>query len=251
MVRLSGTLDLGDERERERRQQPIRFDARRENGSVNRRTNNLNLPIPNGRSNEVAISGRIQEADFTRGVQHFPNEHGNGVGRDRGFPIEKTTQVKNQERLRPKLLSTIPRIIKQESIEMGPLLSESISQPSMLLQSSRLSRQNNHMRLNTTRTDGAMGSQAVMNRRILRTHPESRLAPQYNDDLIDDEEGGIVCCEDSFRHEGTKNICTIFIWAALVFFIMNRFFLHMSMYLHRGEETKEVGFVGDNVTLPG
>mmetsp|Transcript_18261 Transcript_18261/g.29941 ORF Transcript_18261/g.29941 Transcript_18261/m.29941 type:complete len:250 (+) Transcript_18261:117-866(+) len=249
MVRLSGTLDLGVDKERERRQQrtnnshsiislrdrgDVRFDARRENnGSVNRRINNLNLPIPNGRSNEVVISGRLQEANFIRGVQHLPNEHGSGVGRDRGFPIVKTTQVKNQERLRPKLLSTIPRIIKQESIEMENLLSDSIS--------------------NTIRTDSTLGSQVVTNRRDLHTHPELRLSPprQYNDVLIDDEEGDIVCCEDSFRHEGTKNICTIFIWAALVFFIMNRFFLHMSMYLHRGEETKEGGVVGDNVTLPG
>ena len=108
---------------------------------------------------------------------------------------------------------------------------------------------------NTIRTDSNMASQVVVNRRNLHTQPESRVAlpRQYNDVFIDDEENDIVCCDDGFWHEGTKNICTIFIWAAVVFFIMNRFFLHMSMYLHRGEETikEEVGALGGNVTLPG
>jgi len=102
-----------------------------------------------------------------------------------------------------------------------------------------------------------MGSQVINHRNshysnATPTHRESRLAqpPQYNYVHIDDEEGDIVCCDDCFRHEGTKNICTIVIWAAFVFFIMNRFFLHMSIYLHKGEETK-VAVGGDNFTSPG
>ena len=246
MVRLSGALDIGVDEERERRQRlpptnDISFDARRENGSVNRRLNNFNLPIPNSRRSNDALSWRTQEANSTRGVQHLTNEHDNSGGRrDRGFPIEKTTQVQNQERLRPKLLTAIPRIVKQESIEMEPLLSDS--------QSSRKGN-NNHLHSHTIRTD------SVVNRRNLHTQRESKVAVprQYNDVFIDGEEDDIVCCDDGCWHEGTKNICTIFIWAAVVFFIMNRFFLHMSMYLHQGEESikEEVGIAGGNVTLPG
>ena len=253
MVRLSGALDIGVDEERERRHShnrisshirgsgDISFDARRENGSVNRRLNNFNLPIPNSRRSNDALSWRTQEANSTRGVQHLTNEHDNSGGRrDRGFPIEKTTQVQNQERLRPKLLTAIPRIVKQESIEMEPLLSDS--------QSSRKGN-NNHLHSHTIRTD------SVVNRRNLHTQRESKVAVprQYNDVFIDGEEDDIVCCDDGCWHEGTKNICTIFIWAAVVFFIMNRFFLHMSMYLHQGEESikEEVGIAGGNVTLPG
>lgn len=260
MVRLSGALDIGVDEERERRQRlpptnDISFDARRENGSVNRRLNNFNLPIPNSRRSNDALSWRTQEANSTRGVQHLTNEHDNSGGRrDRGFPIEKTTQVKNQERLRPKLLTAIPRIVKQESIEMEPLLSDSIPQPSTL--SPKRKDNKNHLHSNKIRTDSnIMASQAVVNRRNLHTQRESKVAVprQYNDVFIDGEEDDIVCCDDGCWHEGTKNICTIFIWAAVVFFIMNRFFLHMSMYLHQGEESikEEVGIAGGNVTLPG
>ena len=258
MVRLSGVLDRGVDVERERRLQlpPTNnrqgrwnsFDASRESGSGSGRRTNTNRPIPNNRNNH-AISGKKQQSNFARGLKHNPIEHANGVGRDRRVPVS-TSQVRNQERLRPKLLSTIPRIIKQESIEMEPLLlSDSVSKSSILPLSSR--KDSNRIDANTIRTDITMGTQ-VINHRNSTSHRESRHAPprQYNDVHIDDDEGDIVCCEDSFRHEGTKNICTIFIWAALIFFIVNRFFLHMSMYLHRGEETKVV-VVGNNFTSPG
>mmetsp|Transcript_14792 Transcript_14792/g.22835 ORF Transcript_14792/g.22835 Transcript_14792/m.22835 type:complete len:258 (+) Transcript_14792:64-837(+) len=251
MVRLSGALDAGAEVERERRKLPPtnqgrginRADASRKSGTGTRIHNNNNifnlLPSSNNRSDE-ALSERIPQSNFVRGVQHHPTvEHDKGGGRNkRRLPVKITTQVQNQERLRPKLLSSIPRIIKQESIEMEPLLSGSVSPPpSTLPTSSR--KDNNRIHANTS-------SAQVMHH---RNHRESKLAPprQYTNVLMDtDEEDDIVCCEDSFRHEGTKNICTIFIWAALVFFIMNRFFLHMSMYLQRGEETKEVFVVRDN-----
>lgn len=258
MVRVSGALDLGVEVERgERRRLPPtnqgrgrnRADASRTIGNGTRINNNTFNPTTLNNRSDGVISGRIPASDFARGVQHNPTiEHGNGAGRtNRRFPVKLTTQVQNQQRLRPKLLSTIPTIIKQESIEMEPLLSGSIL-PSPSTLSTSLRNDNNRIRANTS-------AQVMHHRNPIPKHQESKIATphQYNNDFMhDDEDDDIVCCEDSFRHEGTKNICTIFIWAALVFFIMNRFFLHMSMYLHRGEETKEVFVVRDNnFTLSG
>jgi hypothetical protein len=47
----------------------------------------------------------------------------------------------------------------------------------------------------------------------------------------DDEEEDIVCCDGGHCREGTKNVCTIAIWAIIVFFVINRFFVHMAMHL--------------------
>ncbi|KAL7552701.1 hypothetical protein ACHAWF_015938 [Thalassiosira exigua] len=50
----------------------------------------------------------------------------------------------------------------------------------------------------------------------------------------EDDENDIVCCEGGHYREGTKNLCTIALWATIVFFIVNRFFVHMAMHLGRG-----------------
>lgn len=252
MVRLSGALDLGVEVERGERRRILptnqgrginRADASRASGTrIN--INTFNPPTLNNRSDEV-LSGRIPESNFKREVQHHSNiEHDNGIGSsNRRYPVKLTTQVQNQQRLRPKLLSTIPRVIKQESIEMEPLLSGSATPPPSTLPPTSRKDNNNRIHANTS------SAHVMHHRNPVSKRKELHIAPprQYNNTFMDDEEeDDIVCCEDSFRHEGTKNICTIFIWAALVFFIMNRFFLHMSMYLHRGEERKEVLVVRDS-----
>ena len=49
----------------------------------------------------------------------------------------------------------------------------------------------------------------------------------------ENEEEDIVCCDGGHCREGTKNLCTIAIWAIIVFFVINRFFVHMAMHLHK------------------
>ena len=66
---------------------------------------------------------------------------------------------------------------------------------------------------------------------------------------VHDEDEDIVCC-DCFDgggqcHEGTKNLCTIALWALIVFAIMNRFFVHMAMHLHHKPESVNVKVVDD------
>lgn len=53
----------------------------------------------------------------------------------------------------------------------------------------------------------------------------------------DDEDEDIVCCDSGGVHwrEGTKNLCTIALWAMLFFVIVNRFFVHMAMHLHKND----------------
>mmetsp|Transcript_5817 Transcript_5817/g.12790 ORF Transcript_5817/g.12790 Transcript_5817/m.12790 type:complete len:296 (+) Transcript_5817:162-1049(+) len=65
----------------------------------------------------------------------------------------------------------------------------------------------------------------------------------------DGDEEEIVCCDGSHCHEGTKNLCTISLWAFIVFVIVNRFFVHMAMHLHKNENmTPEyIGVTGSEV----
>lgn len=48
----------------------------------------------------------------------------------------------------------------------------------------------------------------------------------------DDEDNTIVCCEEVQIREGTKNLCTIAMWAVVILFIINHFFAHMASYMH-------------------
>lgn len=247
MVRVSGFLDQGVDVERTTNNRQGRG-----NNYDGRQSNNFQRPIPTNRSPEKISSGRIQHSNLSRGVQN-PIEDARGRGR--GAPVnndlQPSLQVRNQERLRPKLLSMIPTLIKQESIEMEPLLSsDSASQPSILTLNSRR-KDDNRLEANTIRTNRTTGTLLINHRNLHYSNPTTLIPPrQYTNVHIDDEEGDIVCCDDCFRHEGTKNLCTIVIWAALVFFIMNRLLHHMSIYLHYGEETKVVVW-GGNFTSPG
>lgn len=257
MVRLSGFLD--DERDRRRRISPTNNIRQGNGNSVGVRSGrgtgpagriHDNLTTTSNRNDETA-SGRMQLSDLSSRGAQMSGAHsyrGRDGGRQHVSSTSQPTQQlssarRNQERLRPKLLKAIPTVIKQESIEMEPLLSESIPRPSNNFPQSESTTISKHTTM--------MGTQFV-NHRGSTTHRDKgySLPHQYNDFHLDDEEGDIVCCDDCFRHEGTKNICTIFIWAAFIFFIMNRFFLHMSNYLHREGETKVV-VVGDNFTVSG
>lgn len=59
--------------------------------------------------------------------------------------------------------------------------------------------------------------------------------PLYTQTTID-EEDDIVCCDctstDGHWREGTKNICTISLWALIAFAILNRLFVHMNLSMH-------------------
>jgi hypothetical protein len=60
----------------------------------------------------------------------------------------------------------------------------------------------------------------------------------------DDDEEDIVCCDgNNHCREGTKNICTIAVWALIVFFVINRFFVHMAMHLHKPQDARASGSV--------
>mmetsp|Transcript_35339 Transcript_35339/g.60020 ORF Transcript_35339/g.60020 Transcript_35339/m.60020 type:complete len:234 (-) Transcript_35339:377-1078(-) len=52
---------------------------------------------------------------------------------------------------------------------------------------------------------------------------------------IDDEEDDIECCDGRCCHEGAKNLCTISIWALIVFALVNRFFVHMATHANKNE----------------
>ena len=243
MVRLSGFLDQDDER---RRRPPSNYTQR--HGDNNRGMNNVRqihnsiLPVTNNDIGDV-ISGRMQYADVTREAQKLPTST-----RARGKNVnvnsnntQQTKQNRNQERLRPKLLKAIPSFIKEESIEMEPLIP--VSQSSTIRNNSRKDKR--------SRIDTATKLRDDVHFINHRGQEWGNSTPrQYKNLHIDDEEDDIVCCDDCFRHEGTKNLCTISIWAALVFFIMNRFFVHMSIYLHRGEANKVI-IVGENFTSSG
>jgi hypothetical protein len=65
-----------------------------------------------------------------------------------------------------------------------------------------------------------------------------KLTNEEESDTEEEEEDYITCCDFSnsrqpLCNEGTKNICTLTIWAVIIFAICNRFLMHMSLFLHR------------------
>jgi hypothetical protein len=78
-----------------------------------------------------------------------------------------------------------------------------------------------------------------------RNHIQHREVPsqRYHSLSIqsENEEEDIVCCDGGHCREGTKNLCTIAIWAIIVFFVINRFFVHMAMHLHKTQNISPGG----------
>jgi len=70
--------------------------------------------------------------------------------------------------------------------------------------------------------------------------------PLYTQTTID-EEDDIVCCDctstDGHWREGTKNICTISLWALIAFAILNRLFVHMNLSMHHKVTSNAQGSV--------
>jgi len=178
MVRVSGFLDQGVDVERERRRRlPTPTNNRVRDNNYSAGNSNFHQQQQPIRSHEET-SAVINHSKFTRDEQQY-----SGRGETFSNNLQKSSQVRNQERLRPTILSITPRIVKQESIEMEPLLSNSVSQPSILPLSSR---KDGNRIANTMRTDITMGAQ-VKNHRNLHssnptTHRESQLAQplRYN-----------------------------------------------------------------------
>jgi hypothetical protein len=65
---------------------------------------------------------------------------------------------------------------------------------------------------------------------------------QEHDEFDNDEEDYCNCCNlhstsssssQPLCNEGTKNLCTLAIWAIIILVIVNRFLVHMSIFLHR------------------
>ena len=188
---------------------------------------------------------RTTNSNFARRVQQYPNiNHATSVGRDRDDAVNNNFQGSLQIRNNHQefnIINATPRM-QQESLEMEPLISECGSHS--YIRPLKSGAYENRRKANAIRKDATqVVTHNSLQYRIPNTHQESSLAPSFrqdNDVDIDDEEGDIVCCDDCYQHESTKNICTLIIWATLVFFIMNRFFVHMSKYLHQEEDSKIV-----------
>eukprot|EP00804_Cyclotella_cryptica_P008426 CCRYP_003936-RA/>CCRYP_003936-RA protein AED:0.39 eAED:0.39 QI:152/1/1/1/0/0.5/2/64/252 len=74
----------------------------------------------------------------------------------------------------------------------------------------------------------------------------NQTTPHLEQELDEDEEEDYVCCDlhsnsrEPLCNEGTKNLCTLAIWAVIIFAICNRFLMHMSSFLHGSGSTKDV-----------
>ena len=73
--------------------------------------------------------------------------------------------------------------------------------------------------------------------------------PMNTTQISIDEEDDYVCCDPNGGHwrEGTKNICTISLWALIVFAIFNRLFVHMNMAMHHNKSSPRGSVVPKDV----
>lgn len=229
MVRVSGFLDEGT-------------DVRRSVSS---------------RGRHEATSRTVGNSLTTRRLQHYhPAEHASDrVHRGLVDNDERISRRPQPQHFGTNNSTSSQQIKHQSTVEMRPLLCESESNSSILAPvTSQTTYDSGEELPNNTAT--SFGTQAINHRNThysnLTTHqvpgPTRLLAPYYHTQVSDDEEGDIVCCDDCYQHEGTKNICTIFIWAMAVFFVTNRFFVHMSNYLRQdGDEvTDRIVTAGSN-----
>lgn len=205
------------------------------------------------RRSVASSRGRHENSLATRRLQrNYPAEHVSdqrvhrGVVDNDNFRQERRSRRQQPQHFSTSISSTSSKQMKHQSIvEMKPLLSESESNSPILAP----------VTSQRTYDDGESSSgttQAIYHHNSHYSNPTphqvpgpTRLSTQhYHTQVSDDEEGDIVCCDDCYQHEGTKNICTIFIWAIAVFFVTNRFFVHMSNYLRQdGDEVTTDRFV--------
>lgn len=233
MVRVSGFLDEGT-------------DVRRSVASY--------------RGRHEAASGTVGNNLATRRLQHYhPAEPSDRVHRG-VVDNDNFRQERRSRRPQPQHFGTSStssqQMKHQSAVEMKPLLSESESKSSILAPVTSQTTYNDG-ELSSNNTETSSGTQAMNHRNLHYSNPTAHqvpggptrlLTPHYHTQVSDDEEGDIVCCDDCYQHEGTKNICTIFIWAIAVFFVTNRFFVHMSNYIRQGDEvtTDRIVNVGSN-----
>lgn len=218
MVRVSGFLDEGT-------------DVRRS--------------VASSRGRHEATSRTVGNSLTTRRLHHYhPAEHASdrvlrGLADNDNFRQERRSMRQLQQQHFGTNSTSSQQMKHQSSVEMRSLLSESESNSSKKLS------------LVTSQTTYDDGEELPNNTVTCNLHysnpanqvpggPTRLFAPHYHTQVSDDEEGDIVCCDDCYQHEGTKNICTIFIWAIAVFFVTNRFFVHMSNYLRQdGDEVTD------------
>eukprot|EP00580_Thalassiosira_gravida_P010567 CAMPEP_0201638942 /NCGR_PEP_ID=MMETSP0493-20130528/18004_1 /ASSEMBLY_ACC=CAM_ASM_000838 /TAXON_ID=420259 /ORGANISM="Thalassiosira gravida, Strain GMp14c1" /LENGTH=286 /DNA_ID=CAMNT_0048112163 /DNA_START=40 /DNA_END=900 /DNA_ORIENTATION=- len=67
----------------------------------------------------------------------------------------------------------------------------------------------------------------------IEARPPNKHPPTVRIAGVSDDDDDVVCCDRGHCHEGTKNLCTLSLWAFIVFLMVNRFFVHMAMHLHK------------------
>jgi hypothetical protein len=74
-----------------------------------------------------------------------------------------------------------------------------------------------------------------------RCHDHNRESRQQHKQQVhaqlEDIDDDIVCCDGGHCREGSKNLCTVALWAIFVFFIINRIFSHVPVHFHRPQTT--------------
>mmetsp|Transcript_30450 Transcript_30450/g.52801 ORF Transcript_30450/g.52801 Transcript_30450/m.52801 type:complete len:247 (-) Transcript_30450:110-850(-) len=165
---------------------------------------------------------------------------------------KKNNATKHEQKKRQEVQSLIlsrlqrQRSVVQPHVEVQPLLPMQPRSSSTNTPNENIS---NHKRWNAV--NGKTKTNHRSHNHHRETHPSSStyqpLNNRIDDDIrMDDEEeccgcgdGGLGC------NEGKKNLCTITLWALIVFAIFNRFIVHMAMHLHKSESVtaKDVGVI--------
>ncbi|KAL7483473.1 hypothetical protein ACHAW6_009124 [Cyclotella cf. meneghiniana] len=90
------------------------------------------------------------------------------------------------------------------------------------------------------------GSQIESTQQQIATQTSSPMEQESDEEEDEDEDEDYVCCDlqstsrQPLCDEGTKNLCTLAIWAVIIFAICNRFLMHMSLFLHESGSVKGV-----------
>ena len=183
---------------------------------------NLHRLSQNGMQTSVGNDMRLQQWRINDYHQQMPNVHSQR---------EVQPLIPNNNRQQTQLRSG-PTQIRNTNVRWSGT-SNNISNQNTIISNQRSHNNNLHQ------------NNATMH----KTSTTKSYQPMNTTQISIDEEDDYVCCDPNGGHwrEGTKNICTISLWALIVFAIFNRLFVHMNMAMHHNKSSPRGSVVPKDV----
>jgi len=155
------------------------------------------------------------------------NDTNSSLGSEQHYTTNQFNPTRNVRQSSQNTTTANHRAIHPQQEEMQPLVQSRQSSP-QLRQNSPITQSNTNCRSDIGR---AWSNHRSPPHQSAPSKSKANYQPFYTQTTIDEEDD--ICCDctssDGHWREGTKNICTISLWALIAFAILNRLFVHMNL----------------------